>query len=67
MKPTLENLFMPPKNNWQIFFWPMVIGALSFFGLIGALVDDGWIEDLSNGIFVLILFSILYFYTIKKP
>lgn len=36
-----------PKRALQIFRWPMVIGFVTFFGLIAALVGDGIWNGLS--------------------
>ena len=66
MKPILSNLFMPPKKPLQIFFWPIVIGLITAFSLMGALIEDGLIEDVSNIALAVIVAVMGYFYFFKS-
>lgn len=34
-------------STWQIFFWPLLINVIGLFGLIAALLGDGWLDLLS--------------------
>ncbi|AMK23165.1 MULTISPECIES: hypothetical protein [Sphingomonadaceae] len=35
------------QTNWRVFRWPLLIGIMSFVGLLSALVGDGWYDALS--------------------
>ncbi len=58
---------MQSKNLKQIFKWPALIGLLTTYGLIAALIDDGgsW-ESFANLTLSIPVAVIIYFYWIKQ-
>lgn len=56
------HLFMQTKSLKQIFKWPAVIGLLTMFGLITALVEDGILQDVSLLALSIPIVVIIYFY-----
>jgi hypothetical protein len=59
--------FMHNKGLKEIFFWPIVLGVITFLGLVFALVEDGGIvEKLSLIGLVIPIGFIIYFYWFKK-
>jgi len=63
----VTHLFMHNKRWQQIFKWPVVMGLLTLFGLITALIEDGghW-EHLAILSLCIPVLVIIYFYWIKK-
>jgi hypothetical protein len=62
----VTHLFMQNKKFTQIFFWPMIIGLLSTFALVIALIEDGVIEQISLLGLMIPITVIIYFYWIKQ-
>jgi hypothetical protein len=62
----VTHLFMPNKNLKQIFKWPIVIGLLTAYGLVSALIVDGggW-EYLAVLTLAVPIVVMMYFYWIK--
>lgn len=58
----VTHLFMENKNITQIFKWPIVLGILTLFGLIVALLEDGILENLSLFVLAIPIVVIVYFY-----
>lgn len=58
----VTHLFMKNKNLTQIFKWPIVLGILTLFGLIVALLEDGILENLSLFVLAIPIVVIIYFY-----
>jgi uncharacterized membrane protein len=63
----VTHIFMPNKNLNQIFKWPIVIGLLTAYGLVAALIVDGgsW-EHLAILALTVPVVVMLYFYWIKR-
>jgi di/tricarboxylate transporter len=62
----VPRLFMQNRNLTQIFFWPLIIGLLSTFALVIALIDDGLIEQIALLGLMTPITVIIYFYWIKE-
>jgi hypothetical protein len=58
----MTHLFMQNKNLTQIFKWPIVLGLLTLFGLIIALLEDGVLESVSLIALSIPIIVIIYFY-----
>jgi len=58
----VTHLFMQNKNLKQIFKWPVILGVLTLFGLVMALLEDGLLEDLSLMAVSIPIIVIIYFY-----
>ncbi len=58
----VTHLFMRNKNLKQIFKWPIVLGVLTLFGLIIALLEDGVLESISLVALSIPIIVIIYFY-----
>lgn len=58
----VTHLFMQNKNLKQIFKWPTILGVLTIFGLVVALVEDGFLEDISLVALIIPIAVIIYFY-----
>lgn len=58
----VTHLFMQNKNLTQIFKWPIVLGLLTLFGLIIALLEDGVLEHVSLLALSIPIIVIIYFY-----
>lgn len=58
----VTHLFMQNKNLTQIFKWPIVLGLLTLFGLIIALLEDGLLERVSLLALSIPIIVIIYFY-----
>lgn len=58
----VTHLFMQNKNLTQIFKWPIVLGLLTLFGLIIALLEDGVLERVSLLALSIPIIVIIYFY-----
>jgi hypothetical protein len=58
----VTHLFMQNKNLKQIFKWPIVLGVLTLFGLIIALLEDGVLESVSLLALSIPIIVIIYFY-----
>lgn len=58
----VTHLFMHNKNLKQIFKWPIVLGVLTLFGLIIALLEDGVLESISLFALSIPIIVIIYFY-----
>lgn len=58
----VTHLFMQNKNLRQIFKWPIVLGVLTLFGLIIALLEDGVLESISLFALSIPIIVIIYFY-----
>ncbi len=58
----VTHLFMQNKNLIQIFKWPIVLGLLTLFGLIIALLEDGVLERVSLLALSIPIIIIIYFY-----
>lgn len=58
----VTHLFMQNKNLKQIFKWPIVLGVLTLFGLIIALLEDGVLESISLFVLSIPIIVIIYFY-----
>ncbi len=58
----VTHLFMQNKNLKQIFKWPIVLGVLTLFGLIIALLEDGVLESISLFALSIPIIVIIYFY-----
>jgi di/tricarboxylate transporter len=58
----MTHLFMQNKNLTQIFKWPIVLGFLTLFGLIIALLEDGVLESVSLLALSIPIIVIIYFY-----
>lgn len=58
---------MPNKDLTQIFKWPTVIGLLTAYGLVAALIVDGghW-EQLAVLALTVPVVIMMYFYWIKR-
>ena len=61
----VTHLMMQNKNWKQIFKWPIVLGVLTTFGLIVALLEDGVLEQISNIALTIPIIVIFYFYYFK--
>lgn len=63
----VTHLFMQNKNLKQIFKWPAIIGLLTSYGLVAALIDDGgsW-EQFANLTLSIPIAAIIYFRWIKQ-
>ena len=62
----VTHLFMQHKHLKHIFFWPLVLGLITFLGLIFALLEDGgFIEQVSLLALVVPIGSIFYYYWFK--
>lgn len=63
----VTHLFMQNKNLKQVFKWPAIIGLLTSYGLVAALIDDGgnW-EQVANLALSIPVAVIIYFYWIKQ-
>lgn len=61
----VTHLFMQNKHLKEIFLWPTILGGITLLGLVLALVEDGWIEQLSLIGLVIPILLIFYFYWIK--
>lgn len=57
--------FVKNKNLKQIFKWPIVMGILTTIGLIVALLEDGWLEDVSLIAFSIPVIVMIYIYYFK--
>lgn len=62
----VTHLFMQTKNFKQIFLWPIVLGLLTIIGLVVALLEDDFLEDISLLSLIIPIVVMIYFYTIKK-
>lgn len=62
----VTHLFMQNKKLTQIFLWPTMIGLLSSFALVVALIEDGMIEQVSLLGLMIPIVVIIYFYWIKQ-
>jgi hypothetical protein len=63
----VTHLFMQNKNLNQIFKWPALIGLLSAYGLIAALlVEGGGWEQLAVIALSVPIVVMLYFYWFKR-
>lgn len=58
----VTHLFMQNKNLTQIFKWPIVLGLLTLFGLIIALLEDGLLERVSLLALSIPIIVIIYCY-----
>lgn len=58
----VTHLFMQNRNLKQIFKWPMMLGLLTLFGLIIALLEDGVLESISLFALSIPIIVIIYFY-----
>lgn len=59
----VTHLFMQNKNFIQIFKWPIAVGVVTIFGLVGALLKDGIFENISMvGLSVPIIVIIFFYY-----
>ena len=61
----VTHLFMQNKNLKQIFKWPIVLGVLTLFGLVVALLEDGALEQLSLFALSIPIIVIIYFYYLR--
>jgi Na+/alanine symporter len=63
----VTHIFMQNKNLKQIFKWPTLIGLLTTYGLVAALmVDGGYGEYLAITSLLVPVVAMIYFYWIKK-
>ena len=58
----VTHLFMQNRNLKQIFKWPMMLGLLTLFSLIIALLEDGVLESISLFALSIPIIVIIYFY-----
>lgn len=56
------HLFMQNRSLKQIFKWPIMLGLLTLFGLIVALLEDGFLERVSLLALSIPIVVIIYFY-----
>lgn len=61
----VTHLFMQNKNLKQIFKWPIVLGVLTVFGLVMALLEDGLLENISLLALAIPIWVTVYFYFFK--
>lgn len=61
----VTHLFMQNKHTKEIFFWPALLGVITLLGLVLALVEDGWVEQVSLVGLIIPIMLIIYFYWFK--